>query len=77
MMIVGRGTGITVTEVDTVLLLPLASSTVPLTRYVPAILKTCVTAAVPVTAPRLLHAAAVAPVDAEVANGRRRWWRPR
>ena len=41
------------TEVDTVLLLPLASSTVPLTRYVPAILKTCVTAAVPVTAPKL------------------------
>src|SRR5580765_2201580 len=52
MMIVGRGTGITVTEVDTVLLLPLASSTVPVTTYVPAALKTWDAAAVPVTAPR-------------------------
>src|SRR5471030_3349322 len=52
MMIVGRGTGITVTDVETVIELPPASTTVALIRYVAASLKTWVTVAVPETAPR-------------------------
>src|SRR5881397_354674 len=43
MMIVGRGTGITVTDVETVAVLPPTSRTVPVIGYVPAVLKTWLT----------------------------------
>ncbi len=52
MMIVGRGTGITVVDVDTIVLFPAASRTVPVITYVPEFLKTWVAVAVPDTWPR-------------------------
>lgn len=51
-MMVGRGTGMTVTDVETVLEFPAASVTVPEMRYVSALLYTCDTTAVPEMAPR-------------------------
>src|SRR5438552_18340192 len=43
MMIVGRGTGITVTDVETVAVLPPTSRTVPVIEYVPEVLNTWLT----------------------------------
>ena len=51
MMIVGRGTGMTVTDVETVVEFPEASVTVPVTVYVQSLLYTWDATALPVTAP--------------------------
>src|SRR5205809_5848257 len=52
MMMVGRGTGITDTPVDTLTELPAVSVSVAVTVYGPGFLNTCDTTALPVTAPR-------------------------
>jgi len=48
-MIVGRGTGITVVDVATVVVFPLASRTAAVITYVPELLNTCVAVAFPDT----------------------------
>src|SRR5689334_21348156 len=52
MLMVGEATGMTLTDVELLTLLPAESVSVPVIVYVPALVKTCVTVVLALMAPR-------------------------